>query len=71
MLGSLLGMRPDAAAAVLELRSPTLPAWLPRLNVANMRVGDAVVDLLFHRDGDTTAVQVLHRSGELSVIVRI
>jgi glycogen debranching enzyme len=71
LLGAMLGLRPDAASGVLELASPTLPSWLPELTIENMRVGDGVVDLLFHREAEATTVQVLHRSGDLSVVARI
>ena len=65
-----LGMRPDAPASRLELVSPSLPEWLPDLRLRNLRVGEAVVDLGFTLNG-SIAVEVLRRSGDLDVVVRL
>ena len=43
------GFEPDAAGHELRLVSPTLPEWLPEVRLENLRVGDAVVDLLVRR----------------------
>ncbi len=71
LMGSMLGLRPDAQAAELELRSPALPDWLPEVRVENLRVGEAVVDLLFQRSDGSTSVRVLRRSGDLAVLVHV
>ena len=75
LVAALLGLRPDATARRLELVSPTLPAWLPDLRVENLRVGGAQVDLAFRAaepgaEG-SAAVQVLRRTGDLDVVVRV
>jgi glycogen debranching enzyme len=71
LLGSMLGLQPDAAGHELRLLSPSLPDWLPELRLENLRVGDAVVDLLVRRNDRSTGVEVLRRSGELDVVVRV
>lgn len=71
LVAAMLGMRPDAAARRLDLTAPTLPPWLPELRFENLRVGDAVVDLLFHGSNGSTAVEVLRRNGELAIVVRV
>jgi glycogen debranching enzyme len=65
-----LGMRPDAGRGVLELVSPVLPEWLPDLRLHDIRVGPALVDLHFSGHGESVAVEVLRRSGDLDVVIR-
>jgi glycogen debranching enzyme len=71
LLRTMLGMRPQAGAHELELVAPELPEWLPQVRVENLRVGDAVVDLLFERTNGSTGVEILGRTGELAVVLRI
>jgi glycogen debranching enzyme len=71
LLVSMLGLEPDAASRELRLLSPALPDWLPELRLENLRVGEAVVDLLVRRNDGSTGVEVLRRSGELDVVVRV
>ncbi|MDQ4041182.1 MAG: amylo-alpha-1,6-glucosidase, partial [Actinomycetota bacterium] len=71
LIQAMLGMRPDASARQLELMRPSLPEWLPELTIENLRVGEAVVDLAFHREAGATSVEVLRRTGELAIVVRI
>jgi glycogen debranching enzyme len=71
LLVAMLGLIPDAASHELELRDPMLPAWLPDVRLENLVVGDAVVDLLIRRNEGSTGVEVLRRSGELDVVVRV
>jgi len=66
MLQEALGMHPDAARGVLRLR-PALPAWLNRLSLRRMRVGDHTVDLTFVREGGKVHVDV-RNAGNLTVI---
>ncbi|MDQ3552938.1 MAG: amylo-alpha-1,6-glucosidase [Chloroflexota bacterium] len=71
LLGSMLGLEPDASAGELVLHAPTLPDWLPEVRLENLRVGDSVVDLLVRRSDDSAGVEVLRRTGDLSVVVRL
>jgi glycogen debranching enzyme len=71
LLESMLGLEPDADAAELALVAPSLPEWLPQLELRNLRVGQAVVDLRFRRTDHSTGVDVLRRTGDLRVVVRI
>ncbi len=67
---TMLGLRPDAAAHSLELVRPHLPTWLGKLTLTGLRVGDASLDLLFHRWRGSTAAEVLRRDGQLDVTIR-
>ncbi len=71
LLEAMLGLEPDAASHELQLRDPMLPAWLPEVRLHNLVVGDAVVDLLVRRSDGSTGVEVLRRSGDLDVVVRV
>jgi len=71
LLEAMLGLAPDAANHELQLRRPTLPAWLPEVRLQNLVVGDAVVDLLVRRSDGSTGVEVLRRTGDLDVVVRV
>ena len=42
-----------------------------RCTVTNLRVGDASVDLLFHRWRGTTSAEVLRKVGDVSVTIRL
>jgi hypothetical protein len=71
MVSATLGMRADARANRLELVRPSLPDWLADLRLRNLRVGSALVDLAFDRETETISVEVLRRTGDLDVVVRL
>ncbi|MCI0583543.1 MAG: amylo-alpha-1,6-glucosidase [Chloroflexi bacterium] len=71
LLQTMLGMRARASDGILELDRPHLPTWLGKVTVHNLRVGNQTVDLLFHRWRGTTSAEVLRRSGDLEVIIRV
>jgi hypothetical protein len=61
----ITGFQPDAPAGKLYL-DPALPDWLPELTVRDLRVGAAVFDLRFSRDGPATRFEVL--KGDAAVV---
>ncbi len=72
LLQTMLGMHADAANGLLELDRPHLPAWLGKVTVHELRVGERTVDLLFHRwRGNTTSAEVLRRDGPLELVIRV
>ncbi len=70
-LTTMLGIHAHADAGELELRHPRLPEWLGRVTLTNLRVGEASVDLLFHRWRGTTSAEVLRKVGDLDVTIRL
>ncbi len=70
-LSTMLGVRAHADRGELELRHPRLPDWLGRVTLTNLRVGEASVDLLFHRWRGTTSAEVLRKVGDLDVTIRL
>ncbi|HEY8870790.1 MAG TPA: glycogen debranching N-terminal domain-containing protein [Candidatus Limnocylindrales bacterium] len=71
LLRSMLGFHPHADEARLELVRPHLPTWIGKLTITGLQVGDASVDLLFHRWRGSTAAEVLRKSGPLEVTIRV
>ena len=70
-LETMLGLQAHADRRELELRRPHLPDWLGKVTLTNLRVGEAAVDLLFHRWRGTTSAEVLRKVGDLAVTIRL
>jgi glycogen debranching enzyme len=68
ILQMILGFQPDAPAGKLYL-DPALPDWMQDLELIDLRVGQSVFDLAFHRDGPATRMEVT-RGDPSSVIQR-
>ena len=64
LLQACLGFRPDAAARCLTIRDPRLPAFLDKIDLRDLRVGDARVSLHFARHGARTHCDVLEVAGD-------
>ncbi len=69
MLQSVLGFTPDAVAGDVKIVRPILPDWLDWVVVRGLRVGNGQVDLRYERSGGTTLVAVLHKKGDLRVVI--
>jgi glycogen debranching enzyme len=67
MLEMILGFQPDAPAGKLYL-DPALPDWLPDIDILDLRVGAAVFDLAFRRDGEETRMEVIR--GDPKAVIR-
>ena len=50
---------------------PVLPPDLAMIRIRDLPIGDARVDLLFHRWRGITSAEVLGRSGDVHVTVRL
>jgi glycogen debranching enzyme len=70
-LQTMLGLQPHAERHELELLRPNLPDWLGKVTLSNLRVGEAAVDVLFHRWRGTTSAEVLRKVGDISVTIRL
>ena len=57
----------DAANHELRIVRPHLPAWLERIVVRELRVGESMVDLRFERSAGTTQVIILRNEGGLRI----
>jgi len=70
LLEACLGLSVVAPRQKVVFSKPLLPAFLTRVSIRDLRVGDARVDLLLtrHDEGDV-GVNVLRRHGVLDVVV--
>ena len=66
LISSMLGLEADAPNRRLQVQ-PVLPDWLPDVQLNNVSVGDATVDLRFWREDAQTHWKVVHQVGELKV----
>jgi glycogen debranching enzyme len=57
MLRTILGLRADAPHKRLYVK-PTLPAWLPDIELQHMRVGPCLLTIRFWREGNTSRWEV-------------
>ncbi|MGH2586505.1 MAG: amylo-alpha-1,6-glucosidase, partial [Dehalococcoidia bacterium] len=69
MLGSMLGLIPEAFAHRLRVVRPLLPDSASYIELDKLRVGDATVALRFERSNDGVTVRVLSVHGPLDVLV--
>ncbi|MEE8157745.1 MAG: amylo-alpha-1,6-glucosidase, partial [Dehalococcoidia bacterium] len=66
LLQAILGLQADAPAGRLYV-APTLPGWLPEIELSQLKVGDSVLHLRFWRDGPDSRWEVLDRQGSVEV----
>jgi glycogen debranching enzyme len=70
LLEAALGIEPDAVARRIVFRQPHLPAWLPWLEIRNLRVGDARLDVSIGRGRYGGSIEILRKEGEVEVVER-
>lgn len=71
MLQAGLGVEIDATQGAVDFRSPRLPAFINWLELRDLQVGDASVDLLLQRYDRNVGVQVLRKRGPVEVRVAV
>jgi glycogen debranching enzyme len=68
ILQSIAGMQPLASLRMLAL-DPALPEWLPELEIYNLDIGGARIDLRFYRDRKgKSRYRILRKHGTLRVV---
>ena len=70
LLQACLGLTVDGAGGRIVLTNPVLPKELNRVNIRDLKVLDAVVDLNLFRHNDAVAVTVFRKSGHIEALVR-
>jgi hypothetical protein len=68
ILESCLGIGIQASPPVVLFRRSLLPESLPRIQIKNLQVGPANVDLSIQRAGDSFNVTVLRKHGEIDIV---
>lgn len=69
LLQSCLGMRIEAPRSRLSFSQPVLPPFLERIEIKNLRIGDATVDLSLDRHDQDVGINVLRREGRVGIVV--
>ncbi|HSL20203.1 MAG TPA: amylo-alpha-1,6-glucosidase [Vicinamibacterales bacterium] len=68
LLQASLGLRVDAGARSVSFSRAVLPGSIDSLQITNLQVGDAVIDLLFERHPHDVGVRVLRRTGDVEIV---
>ncbi|HMJ16624.1 MAG TPA: amylo-alpha-1,6-glucosidase, partial [Polyangiaceae bacterium] len=68
LLGAVLGLSVQANEERVVFRHPTLPPFLERVSISNLRAGKSSIDLAFHRYPEDVAINVAARRGKLSLV---
>jgi hypothetical protein len=63
---AILGLRADAPARRLYVL-PTLPDWLPEIQLRRLKVGDSLLHLRFWRERERSRWEVVDRRGCVEV----
>ena len=69
LLQSCLGLRIDAPHACLTFSQPVLPPFLEHIEIKNLRIGDATVDLSLEGCAKDVGINILRREGRVEIVV--
>jgi len=69
LLQSCLGLQIEGTCRRLSFNSPVLPPFLERVEINNLAIGDARVDLILDRYPQDVGVTVARRDGEAEIVV--
>jgi hypothetical protein len=53
----------------LSFSQPVLPPFLEHVEITNLRIGDAAVDLALERHDHDVGINVLRREGKIGIVV--
>ncbi len=67
LLQACLGLEIDALESTVRISSARLPPFLDHLELENVAVGDARIDVRVQRQGDGVELDILERRGSVSV----
>jgi glycogen debranching enzyme len=68
LLQSSLGLAVDAPRGRIVFRRPLLPAYLERVTLSGLSVGNAVVDLFLERSNDDVSVTARRLKGDVEIV---
>lgn len=69
VLQACLGLSFQVRSPRIRFTYPALPAFLGRVAISNLRVGEAVVDLVLERHAGDVGVKVVRKQGDVEVSV--
>jgi glycogen debranching enzyme len=68
LLEACLGITVRSSPALVLFRHSALPESLPKVEIKNLRVGEAAVDLQIQRAGNGVELTLLKKVGEIDVV---
>jgi len=69
LLQSCLGLRIEAPRSRLSFSQPVLPPFLEHVEIRNLRIGDATIDLSLERHAQDVGINVLRRQGRVGIVI--
>ena len=69
LLQSCLGLQIDARRRRLSFVRPVLPSYLERVEIRNITIGDARVDVILDRHQEDVGLAVARREGQVDIMV--
>ena len=69
LLQSCLGLQIEAPRSRLSFSQPVLPPFLEHIEIKNLRIGDAEVDLLLEHHAKDVGINILRREGKVGIVV--
>ena len=70
-LQACLGLEIDGTRRLVRFVRPVLPPFLERVELRNLTIGTANLDLVLDRDGNEVALRVARRTGEVEVVLTV
>jgi glycogen debranching enzyme len=70
LIQSMLNIVPDAQNKELKIIEPQLPEWLDFLQIKNLQIGDAFLDLEFRKAQKNLGVVILEKRGTVDVLIK-
>jgi len=68
LLQACMGLEVDATSRTLLISNARLPDFLDHLRIENVAIGETRLDVRLQREGEGVGIEVLERSGEISVV---
>lgn len=68
-LQACLGLQIDGTRSLVQFVHPVLPPFLERVELRNLRIGTASLDLVLDRHENEVALRVARRTGEVAVVL--
>ncbi|HBH81795.1 MAG TPA: amylo-alpha-1,6-glucosidase, partial [Nitrospira sp.] len=68
-LQACLGLQIDGTRGLVQFVSPVLPPFLERVELRNLSIGTARLDLVLDRHENEVALRVARRTGEVEVVL--
>jgi len=69
ILQACLGLSFNVAESQIAFKFPVLPDYLRRLQITNLRLGDAEIDIAFRRHPNDVGINVIRKTGEIDILI--